>query len=120
MEAHKEENHFKNQTTVEVPNLTLAAIYLTITPEQSREKHSVTEQVLACKNFIEKQGWVFSGEIFVKKNGMIYIDALVRARAWSHFDYLVSFITLSDPDIRVISWWDAKQYALSQESLQLP
>lgn len=120
MEAYKEENRFKNQTTVKVPNLTFAAIYLSVPPEQSNEKFSVAEQVWACKDFIEKQGWLHSGDIFVKKNGAEYIDALVRARAWSHFDYLVSCISSSDSDIRVITWWGAKQYALSKESLQLP
>ena len=120
MEAYKKENHVKNQTIVQFPNPTLAAIYLSIAPVISGEKFSVAEQVWACKNFIEKQGWLHSGDIFVKKNGTEYIDALVRARAWTRFDYLVSCISSSDPEIRVITWWGAKQYAMSKESLQLP
>ncbi len=71
-----------------------AAIYLFGTKESTAEQR-ISTQVIACKNFIDSQGWVFSGDLFVERKASGNIDRLARARAWfQRFDYIVSYVQL--------------------------
>lgn len=117
MNKYENTNIPKNQVLIEVPSLTLAAIYISNAQSVSNKKFTIAEQVKACKDFIERRGWAFSGDLFVKKNGTDYIDALVRARAWFHFDYVIGYISSSGPEMGLIACFDAKQYALSKKPL---
>ena len=68
----------------------LAAIYVS---QEAKQQVSFFKQVETCQNFLRENGFKFSGDLFVKKEGNDHIDELVRARACSQrFDYLVCYL----------------------------
>ncbi len=71
-------------------NAQFAAIYVS---QEAKQEVSISKQVEACQNFLSEKGFIFSGDLFLKKEGTDHIDELVRARARSQrFDYLASYL----------------------------
>jgi hypothetical protein len=71
-------------------NVQLAAIYVS---QEAKQEVSISKQVDACQKFLSEKGFIFSGDLFLKKEGVDHIDELVRARARSRrFDYLASYL----------------------------
>ena len=67
-----------------------AAIYVS---QIAKETVSISRQVDACQKFLSEKGFIFSGDLFLKKEGTEHIDELVRARARSQrFDYLATYL----------------------------
>ena len=79
----------QTQKPVNNTEFKFAAIYVS---EDYKKEASISKQVHACESFLKSQGLIFSGDMFLKKEGTEYIDKLSRARAWSRrFDFLVSY-----------------------------
>ena len=104
----------KQQTNVRQLNNFCAAIYVSTIFHKSNKENNIAKQVGACKNFIDAQGWAFSGDLFVRKDETACIDKLARARARSQcFDYIISYVS-SNSEIDVIACLDAQTYAYSK------
>ena len=59
----------------------------------AKETVSISRQVEACQKLLSEKGFIFSGDLFLEKEGNDHIEELVRARARSQrFDYLVSYL----------------------------
>ena len=84
-------NNGKKYSEPSVPKSSqLAAIYVS---QAAKQEVSISKQVEACQKFLNEKGFIFSGDLFLEKEGTDHIDELVRARARSQrFDYLASYL----------------------------
>lgn len=113
----------RNQTeTSELTEKPRVAIYIFI--QRNDRKLVVSRQVKTCQKFLEKQKWVFSGDLFAERQGTQQIARLAHARAWSkRFDYIVSYLPFnqnreSSEEIGgIIACLDAQTFACSNTAL---
>lgn len=93
-------------------NNQLAAIYVS---QAAKLQVSIAKQIEACQKFLTERGLLFSGDIFIQKEGTEYIDELIRARALSRrFQYMISYLLCPSESkefsIGVIAAWNVKNF----------
>lgn len=89
-----------------------AAIYVS---QIAKETVSISRQVEACQKLLSEKGFIFSGDLFLEKEGNDHIEELVRARARSQrFDYLVSYLLCPGKSpgfsIGMITCWNVQNF----------
>ena len=106
-------NNGKKYSVPSAPkNDQLAAIYVS---ESAKQQVSIAKQIEACQKFLSGQGLLFSGDLFIQKEGTEYIDELIRARALSQrFDYMVSYLLCPGESegyfIGIIACWNVQNF----------
>jgi len=110
-EIMKKENDYQT-TSILNKNAQLAAIYIS---DEAKKEVNISRQVKACQEFLNDHGLVFSGDLFIQKEGTEYIDDLIRAQALSQrFEYMISYILCPTKSkeifIGVITGWNVKNF----------
>ena len=82
-------NSKENSESSVQKNNQLAAIYVS---QSAAQEVSIAKQIEACQKYLNSQGILFSGDLFLQKDGTD-ITELLRARARSNkFDFVVSYL----------------------------
>ena len=96
-------------------NVQFPAIYVS---QRAKKEVSISRQVEACQKFLCEKGFVFSGDLFLQKDGTD-ITELLRARARSNkFDFVVSYLLCRGKSegyfIGMIACWNIQESQLNR------
>ena len=109
-------NNCKNYSESSVlKNSQLAAIYVS---QSATQEVSIAKQIEACQKYLNSQGLLFSGDLFLQKDGTD-ITELLRARARSNkFDFVVSYLLCRGKSegyfIGMIACWNIRESQLNR------
>ena len=109
-------NNSKEYSEPSVPkNNQFAAIYVS---QSAKEEVSIAKQIEACQKFLDNQGLLFSGDLFLEKDGTD-ITELLRARARSNkFDFVVSYLLCRGKSegyfVGMIACWNIQESQLNR------
>ena len=111
IQVMKKENDHQTALTLN-RNVQYAAIFVS---DKAKKEVIISRQVEKCQKFLNDRGLIFSGDLFIQKEGTDYIYELIRARALSRrFHYMVSFLLCPGESegfsIGVIMCWNVKNF----------
>ncbi len=107
----KEENDRKKTMNLDESSQ-LAAIYVS---DEAKKEVAISRQVEECQKFLSDRGMLFSGDLFIAKEGAECINELIRARATSgRFQYMISYLLYPSKSkeifLGVIIAWNVKNF----------